>query len=127
MSIEITGVTVSVEFGFDQDFGRGTKSFANVSGKYPDHGKPLSSVDEVIEDGIDMYFAAWKTVLASRFTTGVINREEFTRILASSTLRLDKIKRFLKKTDAEWAAEVIADLKAAAEAKAAEAESQGKQ
>jgi hypothetical protein len=92
---EITGVTVSVEFGFEQDFGRGTKSFASVQSKYPET-TTIDELGDVMSDGLDLYLAAWKTLLAARFGTGVIGGTEFKETLNAATIRIDKVRKFLK-------------------------------
>src|SRR5208337_2537562 len=93
---EIVGITVSVEFGFEGDYGKGTKSFANIQGRYPDP----AVLKEVITDGLSMYFAAWESLLASRYATGVMLGPEFKKALEDGKIRLAKVRSFLAKDQA---------------------------
>lgn len=97
MATTITGVTVSLEMGYEQEYAKGTKSFISLQGKYPDP----SSIDEALIDGLDMYFAAFKSLLASRAATGVIGGKEFKETLAAVEARLAKVKGVLAKDSAE--------------------------
>jgi hypothetical protein len=94
----ITGVTVSVDIG-DKDYGKGESCFMNIQGRYPDSGQPIEEIIDVITDGLDMYFAAWRALLAGRFATGKITSEEFKDTLAAVTLRVDKTRKYLRNHD----------------------------
>lgn len=93
---EVTGVTVSVEFGFEGDYGKGTKSFTSVQAKYPE---PNQDLNAVISDGLDLYFSAWKTVLAGRCATGLMKGTDFKELLAVVTNRVDKVHMMLRADD----------------------------
>jgi hypothetical protein len=93
---EVTGVTVSVEFGFEHDYGRGTKSFTSIQAKYPE---PNKDMNEVISDGLDLYFSAWKAVLAGRCATGLMKGTEFKETLAAVTNRVEKVRMMLRPDD----------------------------
>ncbi len=95
MSLAVTAITISAEFG-DKEYGKGSESFMNMSAKMP-APVPLENLDDVIVDGLDMYFACWQTLLASRYATGVINAEEFNKRLEASQKRLKMIRKFYKK------------------------------
>jgi hypothetical protein len=98
---QITGITLSVNFG-DKEYGKGSDSFMNASLKWEDSEAPtLLQLDDVIIDGLDLYFAVWQTLLASRYTTGVINAEEFNKRLEASQKRLKMIRKFYKKEISE--------------------------
>jgi hypothetical protein len=95
--LAVVGITVSVDFG-DKEYGKGLGSFMNVSAKVPDpDGIPLEQLDDVISNGLDLYFAAWKTLLGTRFATGVIDAATFKQTLQNSELRLDKVRKYLRK------------------------------
>ena len=104
---QITGITVSVSFG-DKQYGSGTDSFMNIQTRYPETGKSIEELDDVIADGLDLYFAAWRTILASRFATGQItvevdgktktDSEGFRNTLASTAARIEKVRKFLRKS-----------------------------
>jgi len=100
-NLVITGVTVSAEFG-DKSYGNGQGSFMNVSTKCPDHdGVPLDKIDDVITDSLDAFFACWKTLLATRFAAGIINAAEFKKTLQDAELRLEKVRKFLRREISE--------------------------
>lgn len=70
----------------------------NMSAKVPSpEGVLLENIDDVIVDGLDMYFACWQTLLASRYATGVINADEFNKRLEASQKRLKQIRKYYKK------------------------------
>lgn len=94
----ITGVTVSVDVG-DKEYGNGQSSFMNIQGRYPDAGQPIEEIIDVVTDGLDMYFAAWRTLLAGRFAVGKITSEEFRDTLAAVSLRIDRIQKYLRSHD----------------------------
>lgn len=96
----ISGVTVSVDVG-DKEYGNGQSCFMNMQGRYPEPGQPLDEIIDVVVDGLDMYFAAWRTLLASRWATGKINSEEFKETLAAVTIRIEKARRYLKNHDGQ--------------------------
>ncbi len=96
--VEITGVTVSVEFGFEGDYGKGTKSFASVQAKYPDP-EDVAGLDNVMSDGLDMYFAAWQTLLAARYGTGVVGGTEFKEAMSQATRRVAQVRKILGLND----------------------------
>jgi hypothetical protein len=96
--IEVTGVTVSVEFGFEQDYGKGTKSFTSIQAKYPE---PTEDINDALSDGLDLYFAAWKTLLAARCATGVIGGAEFKETLSAVTHRIEKVLNLLRTNDGQ--------------------------
>jgi hypothetical protein len=97
MALTVTGITISAEFA-DKEYGNGQESFMNMSAKCPaPEGIPLENLDAVIVDGLDMYFACWQTLLASRYATGQINPDEFNKRLEASNKRLKMIRNFYKK------------------------------
>ena len=93
----ITGITVSVSFG-DKEYGKGLESFENVQAKWSESNAPtIDNLDEVIDSGMELYFAAWKTMLGTRFATGLIDAETFKTTLQNSELRLASVRKFLRK------------------------------
>lgn len=99
MAPTITGVTVSLEMGYEQEYAKGTKSFISLQGKYPDP----ASIDDVLLDGLDMYFAAFRSLLSSRAATGVIGGAEFKETLKVTESRLAKVRAILARGNAEAA------------------------
>jgi hypothetical protein len=92
----IFGTTISVEFG-DKEYGNGTSTYMNLQGRYPEPGKPIEELGDVILDGLDMYFAAWKTMLAGRYASGVIDGLTFKAQWAKAEEKVTKVRNFLKK------------------------------
>ena len=90
---QVTGVTISVDFG-DTSYGAGTKCFGSLTAKFPE---PTSELDQVVDEGLDLYFAAWKTLLAGRFAAGVIDADTFRAQFAATTERIEKIHKFLRR------------------------------
>jgi hypothetical protein len=90
----IAGLTISIDIG-DKEYGKGQSCFMNLQGKYPEPGQPLDELMDVVDDGLEMYFAAWKTLLAGRFATGQITKDQFNN-LATVARRVKKIQEFLK-------------------------------
>jgi hypothetical protein len=99
MAPTITGITISLEMGYEQEYAKGTKSFISLQGKYPDP----ASLDQVLLDGLDMYFAAFQSLLSSRAATGVIGGAEFKETLKITESRLVKVKKILAAENAEVA------------------------
>ena len=96
----ISGLTVSVDVG-DKEYGNGQSCFMNIQGRYPDSGQPIEEIIDVVADGLDMYFAAWRALLGGRFATGKITKEEFKDTLAAVTLRIDKTRQYLRNHDGD--------------------------
>ena len=96
----IQGITISVDVG-DKNFGNGQGSFMNLQAKYGDPGKPFEELTDVVAAGLDLYFTAWKTILAGRFATGKIETEEFKSILTAVTTRVEATQRYLRKHDGQ--------------------------
>jgi len=95
---EVTGVTVSVEFGFEGEYGKGTKSFASIQSRYPEPNS-IKDLNGIMSDGLDLYFAAWRTLLAARCGTGVLGGTEFKDILTAATTRVDKVRKYLGQSE----------------------------
>lgn len=94
--MNITGVTVSVEFGFDQDYGKGTKSFMNLSARVPEGETiPVDQAQEAIASGLDMYLTAWETLMGARLATGIVSAEAFNHDVAAVRKRIEKVKKVL--------------------------------
>ncbi len=90
---QVTGVTVSVEFG-DTVYGTGSKSFTNLQAKLPE---PTTDLNDVVDQGLDLYFAAWKTLLAGRMATGVIDADTFRTQFTATSERIEKVRKFLRR------------------------------
>jgi len=93
--VQINGITISVDFG-DKEFGKGQNSFMNIQGKYPD-GVAIEEIEDVMQDGLDMYFAAWRTILAGRFSSGHLSGTDFKTALNATSTRVEMIRKYLRK------------------------------
>jgi hypothetical protein len=91
----INAVTVSVAFS-DKEYGKGQEFFQNISAKTPDAGIPLEELSDVVDQSLDLFFAAWKAILTDRFVAGAIKGKEYKEILAAGEARIDKIRSYLK-------------------------------
>ena len=89
---EIVGITVSIEVS-NKNYGNGTASFMNLQGKYPDP----ATLDDVLVDGLEMYFSAWRSLLAGRYATGEMTGKELKLAVDEALPKLDKIRSFLLK------------------------------
>jgi hypothetical protein len=92
----IQGITVSIDIA-DKEYGNGSSGFMSIKGQYPEPGMPMECLEDVIDQGLDMYFAAWKTMLASRYASGAVDGETFKKHIAAGTHKLEKVKHFLRK------------------------------
>jgi hypothetical protein len=98
----INAVTISVSFS-DKEYGKGQEFFQNISAKIPaDYtGIPLERLDDVCDHSLDMFFAAWKSILTDRFIAGNIKGEEYKTILAAATARIEKVRGYLRKHESD--------------------------
>ena len=92
----ISAVTVSVDFG-DKEYGNGSNSFMNISARYPEPGVQLEDLGDVIDQGLDMYFAAWETMLSARYATGILAGNDYKTYLEEATKRIAKARKHLRK------------------------------
>ena len=86
-------VTVSISFS-NKEYGSGTEDFACLKGEYSE-GIPLENLLDVVDHGLDLYMASWKTVLAKRFMVGDLRAEPFKQTLEQCTQRLEMVRKYL--------------------------------
>jgi hypothetical protein len=92
MSLAITGLTLSIEFG-DVSYGAGNKSFMNLHARCPDGDPiPLDDPNQAIEAGLDMYLTAWTTLMMGRLAVRTITKEEFDAGMAKLKERIATLK-----------------------------------
>jgi hypothetical protein len=97
----IVGVTVSVEIA-DKTYGAGTAHFMSVSSRLPDSSEGLAmTCDEVIEDGLEKYLAAWQTLMQARLASTEITTEEYKTETRRVLSRIKKVKALYKKLVSE--------------------------
>lgn len=96
--LSVHSVTVSVEFG-DKDYGRGNGRFMSAFAKVPEGhpGQPLDDPEPVIQDGIDLYFAAWQSLMQTRAATGEIGLRDYAMETAAFRLRLNRVRELHQK------------------------------
>ena len=95
--LTIQGVTVSVELA-DKDFGNGTGRFVSLRGGYQ-NGVPLSQASFVIEDSLELFLAAWKSLLSSRFAQSAMTGDEFKEWYEKAVHRTNSAHNFLKRQE----------------------------
>ena len=91
----ISGVTVSVSFS-DKEYGKGQEFFQNISAKAPDAGIPLEEMSDVVDQSLDLFFAAWKAILTDRVIVGSLKGPEYKSLLNHAEIRIDKIRSYLQ-------------------------------
>lgn len=95
MSLQVTGITVSIEFG-DTEYGKGTKSFMNVSARVPEGEHiPIENTDAIITAGLDMYLTAWETMMSARCAAGTIKGDELKKLVPAMKERVRRVKGVL--------------------------------
>jgi len=88
----ITGITLSVEFG-DTSYGAGTKSFMNLQARVSDGDSvPVETPVAAVAAGMDLYFTAWTTLLASRLAVGTTDKKDYQEHMQILRERFDAIK-----------------------------------
>jgi GTP cyclohydrolase FolE2 len=93
----ITGVTVSVQIA-DTSYGAGATHFTSVSSRLPDNVEGLQmSADEVIQDGIDKYLAAWQVVMQARLAESAISVREYKNETMRVLTRIKQVRALYKK------------------------------
>jgi hypothetical protein len=94
MTSKITSIAVSVDIS-NKNYGVGDNSFCSHSAKWDEGEDP--SLDDVLDRGIDLYFNAWESAMASRCITGSLAPSDFKLAVGSAILRLDRVKSTLQK------------------------------
>lgn len=115
-ALAIHGVTVSVDWG-DKSYGNGNGRFMSVSAKVPDGsaGLPLDQIDEVMQDGAEMYLTAWQTLMQTRYATGEITAADYKQQTAAFLIRIERIRQLYQKIKGKSIAELEAFLAKAEE------------
>ncbi len=99
----ITGVTLSLKVG-DMNYGSGSERLLSLKSDNPD-GPPLEGFDELVDQVLDMNEQAWQLIQSSRYSGGVINQEEYSRLISGGRKRTQKVRTFLKELSNEPTAE----------------------
>jgi hypothetical protein len=96
MSLFITGVTISVDAS-EKEYGKGEARFASLKGSYRDEGVTLADIDLVVLDSLDMFLAAWRSLLFAKYTQGTLPGKELTAALDRAVQRTEKARAYLRK------------------------------
>jgi hypothetical protein len=94
----IQTVTISLEVA-DKEFGNGMSRFVNLKGRYQDGGIPLEEMGTAVEDSLDMFLGAWKSLLAAKFSQGIINGQTLKEKIENAMVQTDKVKAYLRRHD----------------------------
>lgn len=88
----VSAVTVSVEIA-DKSYGSGKSTFMSVGSRLPesDVGLPLS-LDEVIDDGLEKYMAAWQTLMQASLVQGEIGSEDYKLATRKALRRIKQVR-----------------------------------
>jgi hypothetical protein len=93
-SYRIKSISVSLELA-DKTYGTGLSNYANVQAYVDDAN--LDQINDVIDAGLMLYVAAWRTVMAGQLVTmlGTMKGVEFREVMAKVNSRLPKVKALL--------------------------------
>lgn len=93
----ISAVTVSVEMA-DKNYGSGQSDFMSVGSRLPETAEGLDmSIDDVIQDGLHKYFAAWQTLMQAAWASGRIDRDIYETETKNTLRRLKKVRALYKR------------------------------
>jgi hypothetical protein len=95
----IQSVTISIELA-DKEYGNGIGRFLNLKGSYQD-GVTLEGVGSVIEDSLDMFLAAWKSLLCSKFAHGCMGGKDLKAKFEDAVAKTEKVKSYLRRVDGQ--------------------------
>jgi len=93
----IQSVTISVELA-DKEYGNGSGRFLNLKGSYQE-GVTLEGVGSVIEDSLDMFLAAWKSLLCSKYAQGCLDANGLKAKFEEAVVKTERAKKYLRRTD----------------------------
>jgi hypothetical protein len=91
-------VTISLEVS-DKEYGNGTSRFINLKGRYQEGGIPLEEIAEVMDDSLDMFLAAWKSLLAAKFSQGIIAGAALKEKIDNAITQTAKVKAYLRRKE----------------------------
>lgn len=92
----IQTVTISLEMA-DKDYGKGSGRFINLKGWYQDGGTPLYDIDNVVDDSLDMFLSAWKSLLSSKYAQGGMTGEDYKKYCETAITRTEKVRDYLRR------------------------------
>lgn len=94
-SFRISNLTVSVEIA-DKEYGNGNSGYTSISG-YVDDAK-LDQIDDVIDAGLDLFVAAWQTIIAGKVATKLLSMsaQEVQDTVTAIQKRVAKVRTLLR-------------------------------
>jgi hypothetical protein len=99
-SYRIKSISISLELA-DKNFGSGMTNCANIQAYVDDAS--LGEINDVINAGLMLYIAAWRTVMAGQLVTklGAMTGNEVREIMGKINSRLGKVKALLHEVNGE--------------------------
>lgn len=97
--LQIQGVTLSLELK-DLNYGSGPARFISIKGGMPEgsenSGIPFENIDDVVDQSLQMFITAWKSLQMARFCANEVDGETLMKMLKRSEIRLEKMYKALK-------------------------------
>jgi hypothetical protein len=94
--LAITSVTVSVEAA-NKEYGKGDSRFMNLKGTYRGEGVHLADIDAVVQDSLDMFLAAWRSLLFAKYAQDGMKGTDLKAALDRAAEKTDKVRAYLRK------------------------------
>lgn len=96
----IKSISVSLELA-DKTYGTGLSNYANIQAYVDDAS--LDQINDVIDAGLMLYVAAWRTVMAGQLVTmlGTMKGIEVREVMGKVNSRLAKVKALLHDVNGE--------------------------
>ena len=99
-SYRIKSISISLELS-DKTYGTGMANYANVQAYVDDAS--LEQINDVIDAGLTLYVAAWRTLMAGQLVTklGTMTGNEVREIMGKINSRIGKVKALLHEVNTE--------------------------
>ncbi len=99
-SYRIKSISVSLELA-DKNYGSGTAHYANVEAYVDDAA--LEQINDVIDAGLTLYVAAWRTLMAGQLVTklGTMTGNEVREIMGKINSRIGKVQALLREVNGQ--------------------------
>jgi hypothetical protein len=91
----VRSITVSMEIS-DKEYGNGNSGYASLSASIDDGN--VERMADVVDAGIEMFVAAWETILGGKVAAKVLGMkgEEFSVAVGSVRKRMSRVKALLR-------------------------------
>ena len=99
MGLQIQSVMVSIDAS-DKEFGRGTGSFVQLRGSYPDP-VDIEYLDDVVMDSLDMFLAAWKSLLMAKYAQSGLPGDKMKEQFDLAMKKTAKVKDYFRRLNEE--------------------------